>query len=99
MRLLRKYFYKNLRQLGKHLSEHPHSPSPDENIFDIQTENPAAKMFRLKDNIKFHLFISSAPCGDGRIFSINDKTAHHAIDKYLKIIFFCLIFIVKRIIV
>lgn len=29
--------------------------------------------FRLKDDINFHLFISSAPCGDGRTFSLNDR--------------------------
>jgi double stranded RNA-specific editase B len=25
--------------------------------------------FRLKDNVQFHLYISTSPCGDARIFS------------------------------
>jgi hypothetical protein len=31
------------------------------------------KPFKLKSDIKFHLFISSAPCGDGRIFSVSEE--------------------------
>ena len=31
------------------------------------------KPFKLKNDIKFHLFISSAPCGDGRIYTINQN--------------------------
>ena len=41
------------------------------NIFEL-SEN-GNKLFRLKKNIKFHLFISSAPCGDARIFAVNDN--------------------------
>jgi double stranded RNA-specific editase B len=34
------------------------------------------KPFKLKSDIKFHLFISSAPCGDGRIYTINEGKAN-----------------------
>lgn len=27
------------------------------------------QLYKLKDGIKFHLFINTAPCGDARIFS------------------------------
>lgn len=42
----------------------------------LQSENTTApKLYRLKQDVNFHLFISSAPCGDGRIFSMNDNVA------------------------
>jgi len=31
--------------------------------------------FEVKPNVKFHLYISTAPCGDGRIFSPRDEAA------------------------
>lgn len=37
-------------------------------------------LFRLKDSIKFHLFISSSPCGDGRVFSPHEN--HIGIDSH-----------------
>lgn len=85
VRLLRKYLYKQLKEYMKHLSEHSESESNLEgNIFELNktdsdsiTPNPNQKPFRLKSHVKFHLFISSAPCGDGRIFSISDKSSHH----------------------
>jgi len=30
------------------------------------------QLLKLKDDIRFHLFISSAPCGDARIFTLSD---------------------------
>jgi double stranded RNA-specific editase B len=85
VRLLRKYLYKQLKEYMKHLSEHSESENNLEgNIFELNkidsdstTPNPNQKPFRLKSHVKFHLFISSAPCGDGRIFSISDKSSHH----------------------
>jgi hypothetical protein len=41
-------------------------------IFELSEDDK--KIFRLKKNVKFHLFISSAPCGDARIFAVNDNT-------------------------
>ena len=38
------------------------------------------KCFRLKENIKFHLFISTTPCGDGRIFAPHEN--HDGIDNH-----------------
>ena len=37
-------------------------------------------LFRLKDNVKFHLFISTTPCGDGRIFAPHEN--HDGIDNH-----------------
>ena len=31
-----------------------------------------SQLLKLKDNILFHLYISSAPCGDARIFSLDE---------------------------
>ncbi|XP_054707132.1 double-stranded RNA-specific editase Adar-like [Uloborus diversus] len=43
----------------------------DQSIF-IKSEQGG---FRLKPNIKFHLYISTAPCGDARIFSPHEEEA------------------------
>ncbi|KAL1122461.1 hypothetical protein AAG570_002792, partial [Ranatra chinensis] len=37
-----------------------------ESIFEAKSDK---KGYKLKDNIKFHLYINTAPCGDARIFS------------------------------
>jgi len=79
VRLLRKYFYK---QLNLTLECMQNQVLTDESLIfeDVcRLINPdgqqVQKRFRLKENIKFSLFISSAPCGDGRIFAINDNVA------------------------
>ena len=79
VRILRKYLYKHLKKFLE-----------DEQILDEDDfayiferidapvesqENSTKKLFKLKKNVNFHLFISSAPCGDGRIFSMNDIVA------------------------
>lgn len=77
MRLLRKYLYSELSNLLIYLSENPGQPIPDDSIFesDIISEKMKShqKFFRIKKNVNFHLLISSAPCGDGRIFAINNS--------------------------
>ncbi|VDI49292.1 double stranded RNA-specific editase B [Mytilus galloprovincialis] len=50
-------------ELAKYLS--PIQGNLDTSVFD-KRENGG---FRLKEGIKFHLYISTAPCGDSRIFS------------------------------
>ena len=45
-----------------------------------ENKNYNNKCFRLKENIKFHLFISTTPCGDGRIFAVHDN--HDGIDNH-----------------
>lgn len=61
----------------EYLCENPGQPLPENSIFesDIISEKIKSnqKFFRIKKNVNFHLLISSAPCGDGRIFSINSS--------------------------
>lgn len=85
MRLLRKYFYNQLRKFFTQLTENSTQPSSDELIFELnnlESNDSNEKLIRIKKNIKFHLFISSAPCGDGRIFSINDNAIKQTNDQY-----------------
>ena len=79
VRILRKYLYK---QLKKFLEDEQILDEDDfAYIFERidapveSQDNSTKKLFKLKKNVNFHLFISSAPCGDGRIFSMNDIVA------------------------
>lgn len=47
----------------------------DESILE---QRPDKKGFRVKPDIKFHLYISTSPCGDGRIFSPHELMADSA---------------------
>lgn len=88
VRLLRKYLYKQLKELLEHLAKHPDQENLEENVFEInplnieqnQSNMTCHKPIRLKKCVNFHLFISSAPCGDGRIFAVNDKPANENIN-------------------
>lgn len=64
-RALKMYFY---NQLKLHLSED--GQGEEESIF----EKREGGGFNLKDNIDIHLFISTSPCGDARIFSPHENS-------------------------
>ncbi|XP_064613448.1 double-stranded RNA-specific editase 1-like isoform X3 [Liolophura sinensis] len=51
-------------QLKLHLSS-----NPQESACSVFVRREDGAGFRLRDNIQFHLYISTAPCGDARIFS------------------------------
>ncbi|KAK7864797.1 hypothetical protein R5R35_012286 [Gryllus longicercus] len=45
--------------------------------------NPNGKGFILRDGVKLHLYISTAPCGDARIFSPHEAATHDdSVDKH-----------------
>ncbi|CAF0998726.1 unnamed protein product, partial [Brachionus calyciflorus] len=72
VRVLRKYLLIKLKEYisGDYKSD----------IFEMNDEtNPP---YRIKKNVNFHLFVSSAPCGDSRIFSINDNVSCESIDSH-----------------
>lgn len=49
-----------------------------ESVFVKPTAN--CPLYRLKDNIQFHLYINTAPCGDARVFSPHEND--QALDKH-----------------
>lgn len=53
--------------LMNHLDMHK-SGDLEKSIFEADPENADARL-RLKPNITFHLYISTAPCGDGALFT------------------------------
>merc|ERR1712029_461346 len=48
---------------------------PKESIFQKTQEKSASYNFELKEGIEFHLFITTSPCGDARIFSLHENTS------------------------
>ena len=62
-RSLLRFFYSQLR-------EYHRGGSSDDTIFCEWVDHPP--LLAVKDNIKFHLYISTAPCGDGAQFSRGD---------------------------
>lgn len=60
--------YKNLCEFINSLNSQ--DSNLESNIFELT--DSATIPFRLKKTVNFHLYISSAPCGDSRIFSISD---------------------------
>jgi double stranded RNA-specific editase B len=78
VRLLRKYLYKELANFMEAPSSSTQSTTSS--VFE-KVEHPPTnssrtyKKFRVKRNVQFSLFISSAPCGDGRIFALADQTS------------------------
>lgn len=75
-RCLRRYFF---QQLMMHFEE----GMADQSIF---VPNPEGAGFLLKEQIQFHLYISTAPCGDARIFapheSASDESPEVSRDKH-----------------
>ncbi|CAL1276017.1 unnamed protein product [Larinioides sclopetarius] len=69
-RCLKDFFYTNLEL---HLEG-----EGDQSIF-VKREGGG---FYLKPNIKFHLYISTAPCGDARIFCPHEEGAIEGVDRH-----------------
>lgn len=60
------FLYENLHQLAQNQGASSH---------DLILEHaPSGKGFRLKPHLKLHLYISSPPCGDARMFQWNAVT-------------------------
>lgn len=49
----------------------------DKSIFERRSDG---KGWKLKDDVDFHLYINTAPCGDARIFSPNEDS--NVIDRH-----------------
>jgi len=60
-RCLRDFFYTQLSNLQGIRGE------TNESIFEVISEDKDGKKFyQLKENVQFHLYINTAPCGDAR---------------------------------
>ena len=62
-RCLRRFFYDQLQLVTQ----------PDQQEACIFTPRKEGGGYKLKDNIQFHLYISTSPCGDARIFSPHEN--------------------------
>ena len=62
-RCLRRFFYDQLQLVM----------SPDQQDGCIFTPRDEGNGYKLKPNIQFHLYISTSPCGDARIFSPHEN--------------------------
>lgn len=62
-RSLMRYFYSQLSSFYQNTN----------NIETIFTQDESSHLARVKESIKFHLYISTAPCGDGAQFSRDDE--------------------------
>lgn len=58
--------------------------NPDIASDSIFIANSEGRGYRLRDNVKFHLYINTAPCGDARIFSPHESecSGEEAYDKH-----------------
>ncbi|KAJ9599945.1 hypothetical protein L9F63_009773, partial [Diploptera punctata] len=62
------------------LEMHLNPETAEQSIF---VARPNSKGYQVKENIKFHLYINTAPCGDARIFSPHEAvTQDDSIDKH-----------------
>ncbi|XP_065217547.1 double-stranded RNA-specific editase B2-like [Planococcus citri] len=67
-RCLMLYLYS---QLNVSLSNNNNSSSSSSSSNDAILELLDSGYYRVKDGVKFYLYVSSAPCGDGRVFSFS----------------------------
>jgi len=51
------------------------SSNPEWSIFEEAPAGSRDRRLRLRDHIKFHLYVSSAPCGDARTFAYEELNA------------------------
>ncbi|XP_054260675.1 double-stranded RNA-specific editase Adar isoform X2 [Macrosteles quadrilineatus] len=67
--------------LYSQLTLHANPETASESIFEVNT---GRKGFKLRDEVKFHLYINTAPCGDARIFSPHEVecSGTEALDKH-----------------
>lgn len=52
-------------------------PNSDKSHRSIFEASPRGFRIKLKDNIRFHMYISKGPCGDATTFGINGAPATH----------------------
>ncbi|CAL8110857.1 unnamed protein product [Orchesella dallaii] len=65
-RCVRDYIYS---QIESYKNSATQEQKNDAIIIEENTDSNAHHKFKLKPDVKFHLFISTSPCGDARIFS------------------------------
>lgn len=68
--------------LYNELSLHLQGPEKAAESIFKPPEGNADGLYQLKDQIEFHLYINTAPCGDARIFSPHEEDANLGIDKH-----------------
>lgn len=64
-RCLRKFFYHQLELVVE----------PSKAHLSIFVMRPDGQGYRLRDNVNFHLYISTSPCGDARIFAPHEMAS------------------------
>jgi len=69
-RCLVDFLYRNLEL---HLEDAAGGPGEIDNSVFVKNSPEAGGGYKLKDSIKFHLYINTAPCGDARIFSPHES--------------------------
>ncbi|XP_034720740.1 double-stranded RNA-specific editase 1-like isoform X1 [Etheostoma cragini] len=62
--------------------EHFLSDQEEEQQKSIFSQCEHGRGFRLKENVQFHLYISTSPCGDARIFSPHEATMEDQGDRH-----------------
>lgn len=60
----------------------------DKPVFILEPADSSGKRFRLKSHLKSHLFITSPPCGDARVFNFNVIIVFFSFSLFLMFIIF-----------